>query len=227
MPLSPSQERELLHSRDIVLRGYRRADGLYDIEAQLTDAKTHGFGNRDRGYIGAGEPIHGMWLRFTLDDTMHIVACEAAMDHTPYTVCTGAAPNFARLAGLQIKPGFLKEAANVLKEDLGVKNLRSHVEQDVFVFPRRTVLAEKVDGHLERPLRAMTMQGPRVTVVRSDTIGEGNSYTFQIKVRRLSKITTETLAGIVSYGELKGLGQWRNGGYGRFTAELYELEDVE
>jgi hypothetical protein len=40
MPLSPPQERELLHSRDIVLRGYQRADGLYDIEAQLTDAKS-------------------------------------------------------------------------------------------------------------------------------------------------------------------------------------------
>ena len=39
MPLSTPQERELLHSRDIVLRGYQRADGLYDIEAQLTDTK--------------------------------------------------------------------------------------------------------------------------------------------------------------------------------------------
>ena len=39
MPLSQPQDRELLHSRDIVLRGYRRSDGLYDIEAQLTDAK--------------------------------------------------------------------------------------------------------------------------------------------------------------------------------------------
>jgi hypothetical protein len=60
MPLSPPPERELLHSRDIVLRGYRRTDGLYDIEAQLTDTKSYGSANRDRGYIEAGEPIHGM-----------------------------------------------------------------------------------------------------------------------------------------------------------------------
>src|SRR6185312_16171165 len=60
MPLSPPPERELLHSRDIVLRGYRRSDGLYDIEAHLTDTKTYGSANRDRGYIEAGEPIHGM-----------------------------------------------------------------------------------------------------------------------------------------------------------------------
>ena len=111
MPLSPPPERELLHSRDIVLRGYRRADGLYDIEAHLTDTKTYGSANRDRGYIHAGEPIHGMWMRLTVDEQRRIVACEAASDHTPYAICPAAAPNFARLAGLQIKPGFLKEAA--------------------------------------------------------------------------------------------------------------------
>jgi hypothetical protein len=105
MPLSPPQERELLHSRDIVLRGYRRADGLYDIEAQLTDTKTYGSANRDRGYIDAGEPIHGMWLRLTVDGERRIVACEAASDYTPYIICPAAAPNFTRLAGLQIKPG--------------------------------------------------------------------------------------------------------------------------
>jgi hypothetical protein len=111
MPLSPPPERELLHSRDIVLRGYRRADGRYDIEAHLTDTKTYGSANRDRGYIHAGEPIHGMWLRLTVDEERRIVACEASSDHTPYAICPAAAPNFARLAGLQIKPGFLKEAA--------------------------------------------------------------------------------------------------------------------
>ena len=76
MPLSPPPERELLHSRDIVLRGYLRVDGLYDIEAHLTDTKTYGSANRDRGYIHAGEPIHGMWIRLTVDEQRRIVACE-------------------------------------------------------------------------------------------------------------------------------------------------------
>jgi Protein of unknown function (DUF2889) len=129
MPLSPPQERELLHSRDIVLRGYQRADGLYDIEAQLTDTKSYGSANRDRGYIHAGEPIHGMWLRLTVDERRHIVACEAASDHTPYTVCPGAAPNFAHLAGLQIKPGFLKEAARRVGGAVGCTHLRELLQQ--------------------------------------------------------------------------------------------------
>ena len=129
MPLSLPQERELLHSRDIVLRGYQRADGLYDIEAQLTDAKTYGFGNHDRGYVGAGEPIHGMWLRLTVDEQRNILACEAAMDHTPYSICPTAAPNFARLAGLRIKPGFLKEAAKRIGGTAGCTHLRELLQQ--------------------------------------------------------------------------------------------------
>jgi hypothetical protein len=129
MPLTQSQERELLHSRDIVLRGYRRADGLYDIEAQLTDAKSYGFGSQDRGYIAAGEPIHGMWLRLTVDAERRIVACEAVSDHTPYTVCPAAAPNFSRLAGLRIKPGFLREAAKRIGGTLGCTHLRELLQQ--------------------------------------------------------------------------------------------------
>ena len=129
MPLSPPQERELLHSRDIVLRGYRRADGLYDIEAQLTDTKSYGSANRDRGYIHAGEPIHGMWMRLTVDEQRRIVACEAASDHTPYAICPAAAPNFARLAGLQIKPGFLKEAAKRVGGTAGCTHLRELLQQ--------------------------------------------------------------------------------------------------
>jgi hypothetical protein len=129
MPLSPPQERELLHSRDIVLRGYRRTDGLYDIEAQLTDSKSYGTTNHDRGYIEPGEPIHGMWLRFTVDETRLIVACEAASDHTPYAICPTAAPNFSELAGLRIKPGFLKEAAKRIGGTLGCTHLRELLQQ--------------------------------------------------------------------------------------------------
>lgn len=116
--------------------------------------------------------------------------------------------------------GFLKEAANIIKEDLGITALRKKVDDDLFVFPRRTVLADEPDGVLERPLRAMTRQGPRVTVVRSDTIEPGRQYTFRLKVRGKSKVTEEILREILAYGELKGLGQWRNGSFGRFTSVL-------
>lgn len=123
----------------------------------------------------------------------------------------------------QVK-GFLKEAGNVIKGELGVAALRNHVENTVFVFPRRTVLADHVDGFLERPLRAMTMQGPRVTLARSDFIEAGKEYVFTIKVMKSSKVKEDILTAILDYGQFKGLGQWRNGGYGSFTYKLEKLQ---
>ena len=129
MPLTDPAAREMLHSRDIQIRGYRREDGLYDIEAQLTDTKTYGFASQDRGYVEAGEPLHGMWLRLTLDETMLIVGCEAATDHAPYTMCPQAAPNFARLTGLRIKAGFLREVTHRVGGVAGCTHLRELLQQ--------------------------------------------------------------------------------------------------
>ncbi len=156
MPLSPPQERELLHSRDIVLRGYQRADGLYDIEAQLTDTKSYGSANRDRGYIEAGEPIHGMWLRLTVDEQRCIVACEAASDYTPYAICPTAAPNFSRLAGLHIKPGFLKEANKRIVGTAGCTHLRELLQQMATtayqtIDPARARREAQAAGEVDKP----------------------------------------------------------------------------
>jgi len=112
--------------------------------------------------------------------------------------------------------GFLKNAGNVLKGALKVPNLRSHVNDTVFVNPLHIQLAEKPDDVLERPLRAMTMQGPRVSLVRSDLINPGKPYSLELQVLEGSKVTEDVLRGILSYGELSGLLQWRNAGYGKF-----------
>lgn len=129
MPLSDPQNRELLHLRDIALRGYRRLDGLFDIEAHLTDTKTYGFANEDRGRVEAGEPLHGMWMRMTIDEDMRIVACEADTEFGPYAVCPAAAPNFSRLAGLVIGRGFLKAAQERVGGTQGCTHLRELLQQ--------------------------------------------------------------------------------------------------
>lgn len=124
MLLSDPAERELLHLRDIQLRGYRRTDGLYDVEARLTDTKTYGFGNHDRGWIEPGTPLHGMLARMTVDEDMLIVAFEAATEYGPYAVCPAAAANFARLAGLRVGRGFLKAAQERVGGTRGCTHLR-------------------------------------------------------------------------------------------------------
>jgi hypothetical protein len=118
--------------------------------------------------------------------------------------------------------GFLKNAGNVLKGALKIPNLRQHISDTVFVNPRSIILAEKPDGVLERPLRAMTMQGPRVTLVRSDVINPGHKYVLEIQKLDGSKVTDKALESILSNGEQVGLLQWRNGGYGRFKVISFD-----
>jgi hypothetical protein len=129
MPLTPPQPREALHKRSIEINGYRRADGLYDLEAHLTDTKTFGQTNYDRGYIAAGEPVHDMWLRLTIDETMQIVGVDAVSDKTPYMMCPSAAPNFSRLIGLRIKTGFLRDANLLVGGTMGCTHLRELLQQ--------------------------------------------------------------------------------------------------
>ena len=129
MPLSQPADRQALHRRLIDMHGYERADGLFDIEAQLTDTKTYAFGNFDRGQIQPGEPLHGMWLRLTVGDDMVIRACEAVSDFTPYDVCPKATPNFAALAGVSVGPGFNRAVKERVGGVLGCTHLREVLAQ--------------------------------------------------------------------------------------------------
>ncbi|HEY0206880.1 MAG TPA: DUF2889 domain-containing protein [Acetobacteraceae bacterium] len=129
MPLSPPAERELLHTRAIELHGYRRADGLFDIEARLTDTKSYPFSNHDRGVIEPGIPLHGMLARMTVSEDMVITAFEAATEYGPYAICPSAAPNFARLAGLKIGRGFIKAANERVGGVHGCTHLRELLGQ--------------------------------------------------------------------------------------------------
>lgn len=113
--------------------------------------------------------------------------------------------------------GFFKNAGNVLKDIVKIKALRSKITDYVFVFPRKIYIKKEVDGVLERPLRAQTMQGPRVSLAKSDFIKAGNTITFTVGLLPHKEITWDVIDELMEYGELQGLGQNRGGGYGRFS----------
>jgi hypothetical protein len=129
MKLSPPAAREPMHTRAITLHGYQRADGLLDVEAHLVDTKPYAFGNVDRGTIQPGEPLHEMWVRMTIDDTLTITACEAVTEHGPFFTCQGGAASMGELVGLAIKPGFLKAANARLGGIHGCTHLRELLQQ--------------------------------------------------------------------------------------------------
>ena len=107
MPLpEPKRAREPLHHRSIEITGYKRDDGLYEVEGRLLDTKTFDF-KLASGVRAAGEPIHEMWLRITLDRHLTIVDAEASTDAMPYVGdCDRIVPAYRKLIGLAIVPGY-------------------------------------------------------------------------------------------------------------------------
>lgn len=111
MPLSKPVRRQLLHRRQVHCQGFEREDGLWDIEARITDVKTHSVDNPERGgYVAAGEPFHDMWMRLTLDRSLTIHRVEACIDASPFPHCPAIAERFRQLEGTRIGPGWHSRA---------------------------------------------------------------------------------------------------------------------
>lgn len=120
--LQDSTPRTLLHTRKVDCNGYRRADGLYDIEARMIDVTARGTELPFR-LIGAGEEIHDMWLLMTIDRNLVIRRMIARTDigATPY--CAEINSAYAALEGLKIGPGFRQKAKALVAGARGCTHL--------------------------------------------------------------------------------------------------------
>ena len=123
--------------------------------------------------------------------------------------------------------GFFKDACGMLRRSKKTRSskilaYKKIIDGMVFPSPRRIPinLSGKLEV-LERPLRAQTAQGERITVTRSDCAPIGSTIEFDLLI--LGGVSKILLEEWLTYGQLRGLGQWRNGGYGSFA---YEIEDV-
>jgi len=109
MPLSASAvERVPRHCRTVVFDGYKRADGLWDIEGRLLDTKHHDY-VLSSGLRRIGEPVHDMRLRVTIDAHFVVRDLEACSDAVPYPGgCDTVAPDYRQLIGASLLKGFRK-----------------------------------------------------------------------------------------------------------------------
>ena len=133
--------------------------------------------------------------------------------------------------------GFFKGSLEAMVAQTGVKQPRSKVDRYLMVGPRRIVIKRdgepvyEEDDQLERPLRAETMQGPRVTLTASEQIDLPWEIDIEVMLlpnaeTKLSKaLTWENVEDALDYGAFQGLGQWRTGGNGCFTWE--RVKDAE
>ena len=122
----------------------------------------------------------------------------------------------------QIK-GFFKDACGVLKkvtgtESAGIKAYKKEIDGLIFVFARKIPIQNYgTIGECQRPLRGQTAQGERIALAHSETIPAGSYIEFT--VRCLKDSLMKGVREWLDYGMLRGLGQWRNSGKGRFAWE--------
>jgi Protein of unknown function (DUF2889) len=148
MPLPVTDvERELRHTRRVRYEGYRRADGLWDIEGHLTDIKSHDNAMKT-GVRRAGQPIHEMWLRLTIDRHFTILDAVAASDAVPYPGgCETIAPAYKRLIGLNL----MREFRGSVKKLFGDVKGCTHVTEMLTGFPTAAIQTFAGEMPEERP----------------------------------------------------------------------------
>lgn len=120
----------------------------------------------------------------------------------------------------QIK-GFFKSACKALSkvsetQSSKLKAYKQEIDLRVFVKQRENVISNyDIITECQRPLRAQTMQGERVSLAISEEIGAGATVDFTIIV--LQDDTLNVVREWLNYGRFNGLLQWRNSGKGSFV----------
>jgi Protein of unknown function (DUF2889). len=109
MPLTPPKSRSAINTRSIHCEGFRRDDGLWEVEASLVDTRTYISVTPFRAPVQVGEPFHEMWVRLAVDDARELREVEVSIDSHPFPECPQVNPNFTRLIGLKLGTGFNRE----------------------------------------------------------------------------------------------------------------------
>ena len=124
MPLSePFARRQRLHSRRVTYEGFQRSDGLFDMEGRITDVKDHDI-TLLPGVRRAGEPIHDMWVRVTIDRDFTVHDVEAQIDEMPYRGhCNRITPHYRALVGANLLHGFRKRLHETMGHVRGCTHL--------------------------------------------------------------------------------------------------------
>ena len=130
------------------------------------------------------------------------------------------------ICGYHVK-GFFKAAAQALRKVEGTRSskLKAFKKQiDTLIFINEDEIPFIDWGMMDecqRPLRASTPQGERVSIAISESVAAGAQVEFTITC--LVDDDTEYVREWLDYGRFNGIGQWRNSGKGRFVWE--ELTD--
>ena len=124
MPLpSPSARREV-HHRTIDMHTFARDDGLFDVEARLIDRKPFDYVRPSSALpVPAGQPLHDLWVRLTLDDGFTVLAIQGSSDVTPWALCKEAEATLQVLVGERVARGWSSRVKERLRGAAGCTHL--------------------------------------------------------------------------------------------------------
>lgn len=120
--------RTLLHTREIICKGYQRSDGLLDIEGCLVDL-TNEPTDLPFHRVPQGGAIHDMRLVMTLDADMVIQQINAVTATGASQFCGEASAVYSRLVGLKIAAGFKQKTKAIIGGSKGCTHLTELLER--------------------------------------------------------------------------------------------------
>lgn len=169
-----------------------------------------------RDFIGSKAPDAS-----TVDEEVAAIGADAVVEKgmTVFPRMEDGAPF---LYDYQVK-GFFKDTCGGLRKVKGTESSKIKAykkEIDRLIFPAPRCIPFRFEGEVgecQRPLRAQTAQGERVSLAISEQIPSGATVEFTVAC--LSDDHEKAVREWLDYGKYSGIGQWRNSGKGRFTWE--------
>ncbi|MES2152126.1 MAG: DUF2889 domain-containing protein [Pseudomonadota bacterium] len=158
------------HTRAIEVQAFARDDGLWDLDARITDVKVRDV-TLASGKRPGGTALHDLNLRITINRELIIVDAEAASDAVPYPgYCDTIAPAYKGLIGLCLMKGFRLGLKDRLSGMLGC----THLTELAQILPTAALQAyanevfQTRDGDAHDPLPHRPFQIDKCHALRAD-----------------------------------------------------------
>jgi Protein of unknown function (DUF2889) len=168
MPLpTAASDRQLKHTRRIEVQIYARGNGLWEVDAHVTDTRSRD-AHMAAGLLPAGAPIHDMLLRLVVDERFNIFEAGAQTSAMPFPgECDAYGDLYGRLVGLNLMSGFRR----AVRERLGGIQGCTHITELTQVLPTAVVQAfagEVIDTRGDAADSEQPFQIDRCHALRAD-----------------------------------------------------------
>lgn len=169
-----------------------------------------------RNFIGSKAPDAQ-----TLDEEVEALGADAVIEKGMTVFLRDPETGLPCIKSYMIK-GFFKDACSMLRKatktkSANLKAFKKEIDGLIFVEPLfiPIVMPDGSDVTLcQRPLRAQTAKGECTALSMSECVPQMSKLAFSISC--LADNDVEYVREWLDYGTLRGIGQWRNSGKGRF-----------